>query len=48
MTIIGIINAIVGSSGSGGPVPPPVYDYIIAENTDNIITEDGADVLIIE
>lgn len=48
MLAIAIINAIIGSSGSGGPVPPPVYDYIVAENTDNIITEDGADVLIIE
>ena len=48
MTIIAIINAIVGTSGTGSPPPPPVYDYIIAENTDNVITESAGDVLIIE
>lgn len=48
MLAIAIINAIIGAGGTGGPPPPPVYDYIIAENTDNLITEDAADVMIIE
>lgn len=48
MMVIAIINAIVGAGGTGSTPPPPVYDYIIAENADNIITESGVDTLIIE
>lgn len=45
MTIIGIINAIVGSVSGGAP-PPPVPDFIITEASDFVITEAGDNVII--
>jgi hypothetical protein len=48
MIIIAITNAIIGNTVGSGVVPPPVVDYIVAENTDNLITEDSSEPMIIE
>ena len=44
MTIIAIINAIVGTVSGGAP-PPPTPNFVITEGSDFIITEGGDNVI---
>jgi heme O synthase-like polyprenyltransferase len=44
MTIIAIINAIIGTVSGGAP--PPVGNFVITESSDFVITEGGDNIII--